>query len=51
MKVITFPLRITEDKHKELKKAAHEANESLHGYIVKAAEMRVEKEKGGVKHG
>lgn len=32
----TFPLRFTDDFHKELKQKAHDSNKSIHQYIIDA---------------
>ena len=45
MKVITFPLKLTDDFHKELKEAAYVERISIHEYILISIRERIEREK------
>lgn len=44
MIIKTFPLKLTEEFHNKLKEAAYISRESIHEYILKAIEERIEKE-------
>ena len=37
----TFPLRFTDEFHKALKEAAHEANISIHQYVIDAINSKM----------
>jgi predicted HicB family RNase H-like nuclease len=47
MDLKTFPLRLTGEKHIQIKEAAYTQRESMHEYILKAIEQRIQKEKVG----
>lgn len=47
MKIVNFPLRVPESKHRQMKDAAWAARESLHDYIMKSVEERMKAEQGG----
>lgn len=39
----TFPIRMSEEFHKELKQAAHNTNLSINSFIIKAIETKIKK--------
>ena len=41
----TFPLRITNEFHQVVKQAARDADTSIHDYIVKAVQDKLQKDK------
>jgi len=45
MKTVTFPLRLIDDFHKEIKEAAYIGRTSMHEFILKAIRERIEKER------
>lgn len=44
MNIKTFPLKITEEFHAELKEAAYVERISIHEYILKSIKERIERE-------
>lgn len=42
----TFPLRITNEFHQAIKAAARESDTSIHDYIIKAIQDKIQKGKG-----
>ena len=45
MRLKTFPLRITEEAHETIRKAAHDADEPIYLYILNAVNERIKNEK------
>ena len=46
MRLKTFPLRITEEVHETIRRAAHDADEPIYLYILNAVNERMNDEKG-----